>query len=178
MRCWNRQVPLAKVGEEKLFTTAKEVKPVEFWQTWSLGRLLWDCRVLLAKDNGSKNLSSQCSLVETQCTALLRTENTTAGLQVCSQHSEQWSPRFSFQRASLGFPKSHGGCLGPRWEESTVLNSVDTEKLKAGKYWAVVVFTKSRENGKLANAHSKRVAFRSTHGQTMVDQRWLYLSLK
>ena len=41
----------------------------------------------------------------------------------------------------------------PVGEERTVLNSVDTEKLKAGKqYWAVVVFTKShRENGKLAS---------------------------
>lgn len=41
----------------------------------------------------------------------------------------------------------------PVGEERTVLNSVDTEKLKAGEQcWAVVVFTKShRHNGKLAN---------------------------
>ena len=182
MRCWNCQVPLAKWVRGNFSTTAKKRSEARrIWQARSLEQvLLWELQDALSKGQWQQEPFSSMFPGGKAVHCCLRTENATAGLQVWAQCSRQRSPMLSFQRASLGFPKSHDGCLGPRWGGKNCAEL--SWHREAEGWWAVLgsggVYQEPQTQWQVSKHHSSIVAFRSTHGQTMVDQRRWYLSVE
>lgn len=90
---------------------------------------------------------------KTQCTALLRTENTTQGFRFAVSTLSSDHPGFP-SKSFFGLPKITWWLSGtPLGRKALCWTQLTQRSWRAGKqYWAVVVFTKShRENGKLAS---------------------------